>query len=89
MIHGAPEVMRLPVDPDEHFIQVPAPVRIRPVMNAPFPDLRGEYRAEPVPPKTHRLVADVDATLEQQIFNLPQGKRIADVHHDREANYLR
>jgi len=33
-------------------------------------------------------LADVDATLKQQIFDLPQRKRIADAHHHREANYL-
>jgi len=31
-----------------------------------------EHRAEPVPPETDCFVADVDATLEQQIFDVPQ-----------------
>ena len=56
--------------------------------NAPLPDLRGEHRTEPVPPEPHRLVTDVDAALEQQILDLPQRQRIADVHHHREADYL-
>jgi hypothetical protein len=34
-------------------------------------------------------VADIDATFKQQIFDLPQRKRIPDVHHHREADYLR
>ena len=38
--------------------------------------------------QTHRLVADVDATFEQNVFNLAQRKRIADVHHHSEANDL-
>jgi hypothetical protein len=42
------------------------------MMNAPVPDLRGEQRAKPVPPEPKRLVADIDATFEQRIFNLPQ-----------------
>jgi hypothetical protein len=33
-------------------------------------------------------VADIDATFKQQIFDLPQRKRIPDVHHYREADYL-
>ena len=33
-------------------------------------------------------MTDIDPTLEQQIFVLPQRKRIADVRHQREANYL-
>jgi hypothetical protein len=40
--------------------------------NAPFPDLRGEHRTEPIPPETHRLVADIDTALEQQILDLAQ-----------------
>ena len=45
--------------------------------------------AEPVPPETYRFVADIDAAIEKNIFDLPQRKRIADIHHDRETNYLR
>jgi len=80
--------MRLAVDLHEHLVQMPAPVRIRPLMNAPFTDLCGEHRAEPVPPETHGLVADIDAALGQQVFDLPQRQWISDVHHHREANYL-
>ena len=29
MIYGAPEVMRLSIDPAEHLVQVPAPLRKR------------------------------------------------------------
>ncbi|MEE8151515.1 MAG: hypothetical protein V3T76_00585, partial [candidate division NC10 bacterium] len=29
---------------------IPAPLRKQPMMNAPFPDLAGEQRTEPVPP---------------------------------------
>lgn len=28
VVHGAPEVMRLPVDAHEHFVQMLAPVRV-------------------------------------------------------------
>jgi len=57
-------------------------------MNAPLPNLGGEHGTKPVPPEKHRLVADVDATIEQQTLELPQRKRIADIHHYREANNL-
>jgi hypothetical protein len=40
--------------------------------NAPYSDLRCEHRAEPVPPKTHRLVADIDTALEQKVLDLAQ-----------------
>jgi hypothetical protein len=59
------------------------------MMNASFSDLAGEYRTEPVPPEPNRLVADIDAPLEQEILDLSQRKRITDVHHHREADYLR
>ena len=51
------------------------------MVNAPLADRRGEHRTEPVPPEPHRFVADIDPAFEQQIFNLPQRERIADVHH--------
>jgi hypothetical protein len=34
-------------------------------------------------------MADVDAALMQKVFDLPQRQRIADIHHHRQANYLR
>ncbi len=72
MINGPPQVVRFAVDPDEHLIQVLTPLGKRPMMNPSFPDLRGKHRTEPVPPEPDRLVADIDATFEQQIFDLSQ-----------------
>jgi len=56
--------------------------------NAPFPDLGGEHWTEPVPPQTNRLVADIDAALEQQILDLAQRQRVADVQHPRQADHF-
>jgi hypothetical protein len=39
-------------------------------------------------PNSRDKLTDIDAAFEQHIFNLPQRKRIADIHHHREANYL-
>jgi hypothetical protein len=72
VINRPPEVMSLAVDPHKHLVQVPAPVRIPLTMNPPLPNLRRKHRAEPVPPEPYRLVADVDAAFEQQIFDLAQ-----------------
>ena len=41
-----------------------------------------------MPPEPHRLVTNVDTAFEPQVFDLVQRQRIADVHHDREANNL-
>ena len=89
VIHSAPQIMCLAVDANEDLIKVPAPARIGSVMNAPLTDLGGKHWSEPVPPETHRLVAYIDAAFEQQILDLAQRQRIANVHHHREADYLR
>jgi len=57
-------------------------------MNASFPDRSREHWTEPVPPEPNRLVADIDAPLMEQVLDLPQRQRIADIHHHREADYL-
>jgi len=59
------------------------------MMHAPLADLCREHRTEPVPPEPHGFVADIDAALGQQIFDLPQRQWIADLHHHREADDLR
>ncbi len=60
----------------------------KPMMYASFPDRGGEHWAEPIAPVTNRLVADIDAPLEQDIFYLTKRQRIADIHHNHEADYL-
>jgi hypothetical protein len=67
------------IDPHKHLIQVPAPLRIVPVLNAPFPDLRRKQRTEPIPPEPYCLMADIDATFMQDIFDLTQRQGVADV----------
>jgi len=71
-IHGAPGVMRLPVDPDEDLVQVLSALGKETLIKATILDLRGEYWTEPVSPGTHSFVADNDAALEMKIFDLPQ-----------------
>ena len=63
-------------DADENLIKMPAPIGKKlMMMNAPLADLSGEHRANPLPPETYRLVADIDAMFEQQIFDLAQRQR--------------
>ena len=90
MIDSTPEVMTLAVDPDEHLIQMPAPMReVAHSVNPLLADLAGEHRTEPVPPEPDRLVADVDAALGQKVLDLAQRQREADVHHDDRSDHLR
>ena len=67
VIDRVPQIAGLPVDPHEHLIKVPASDRPVAPGYPPPPDLAGEQRAKTVPPEPHRLVADVDAALGQQV----------------------
>lgn len=89
VIDRAPAVMGLAVDLHEHLIQVPAPVSKTPhVADTALAHLACEHRPEPIPPQPYGLVAQIDAALEQQILNVPQAQREADVHHDHQADYF-
>jgi hypothetical protein len=57
-------------------------------MDPSFPNLYGKHRSEPVPPKSHRLVADIDTALEQDVLDLAQRQRISNIHHHRQADDL-
>lgn len=70
VINGSPQVMRLSIDLHEDFINVPTPICI--ALHAANPlafDVSREHRAKPVPPQPHRLMVNVDSTLEQQIVD--------------------
>ena len=58
------------------------------MMNPPLSDLGGEHRTEPVPPISHRLVADIDATLVQQRFE-PTVRKAHNGFRDRPVRPLR
>ncbi|MFT7573510.1 MAG: hypothetical protein ACI9JL_004574 [Paracoccaceae bacterium] len=45
--------------------------------NPSFPDYHCKHWIDPVPPETHRLVADVDAAFKQQVLDLTQRLRIS------------
>ena len=80
--------MCLAVDTRENSVQMPAPARIRMVLNTPFSDLRRKHRTKTVPPDTYRLVADIDASFMKKILDLPQRQRIPDADHHRQADHL-
>lgn len=81
--------MSFTIDPHKNLIQVPAP--LNPVLmtgRSLLPDLGCENGPEPVPPETNGLMADVDATLMQQVFNLSQRQRETNIHHHRQTANL-
>ena len=64
--------MHLVVDLHVDLITVPAPMGNATHSADPLTTyVTCEYRAEPVSPKAYRLVAKIDTTLKQQIFNIP------------------
>jgi len=54
----------------------------------PFLDLSGKHRAESVPPKPDRLMADVDPALGQEILDVAQRQRVLHVHHHDQADHF-
>ena len=55
-----------------------------------FPScLGGEHRAEAVPPKSDRLMADIDPSLVQQILDISKGKWKPHIDHHHKADDLR
>jgi hypothetical protein len=73
MIHRSPEVVHLAVDLHADLIKLPLPLAkaAHPAHPLP-PDVRCEQRPEPVPPVAHRLMRDIDAALQQQVFHVPK-----------------
>ena len=89
MVHGPPEIVHLAVDLHIDLIEVPLPMRVSPHRdNTLLSDLGRKHRPEPVPPQPHRFMADVDATLRQQVLDVAQGQWVADIHHYHEADHL-
>jgi hypothetical protein len=41
---------------------------------------------EPIDPVADRFVANVDTALVEQVFDIAQGQRKSDVHHDRKLD---
>ncbi len=81
--------MRLSVDFYENLVQVPLPIGVSAqVLDAFLANFCSKNQAEPVPPVANRFVADVDAALVQQVLDVPERKREANIHHHRQANYF-
>ena len=88
VIYCPPKITCVAVDTHKNLIQMPAPARIRMVLNTTFSDLRRKHRTKTVPPDTYHLVADIDASFIKKILDLPQRQRIPDIHHYHQADHL-
>ena len=88
MIDGAPEVVPLAVDLHENLVEMTPPVARSQPLDPALLDLICEHRAEPMLPKPHRLVADVDTTLVEQILDIPERQWEPHIEHHCEADDL-
>ena len=78
MIDSGPKVHHLAVELHVHLVEMLAPVANAFHPAHPLsPDIARKHRTEPVPPKPHGFVADINATLEQYILDVRRlsGKR--------------
>ena len=90
MIDGPPEIACLTVDPNEGLVQVPPPLDMLPSdLLLPVAKLSCNDGSEAVPPEPDGLVADIDPTLMQQIFDLAQPLREPHAEQDRRADHRR
>ena len=83
VINRPPRAVRLAADPHGHLVQAPAGIRA--ISDTPLSYLRGEQRTEPVPPESQRLMANVDAAREHQVFDLAERQWITHARHHRQA----
>ena len=88
VVDGPPKIVLPTVDLHEDLVKVPVPTARPHPRNPAFSDFRSKKRPEPVPPKPHRLVADLNPALVQQVLDVAQRKRKPDVHHYRQADDL-
>ena len=89
VVDGAPQVDQLTTQLHVHLIKVSAP--LPEALHPPHPlptDVGGEQRPKPVPPVPHRLAAEIDPALEQQVFDVAQRQRKPHLHHYHQADDL-
>ena len=78
--------MQLTVDLHKNFVEVLSPVARPQPRNPLLSDLSREQRTKPIPPKPNRFVADLDAALIQQVFDVAPRQRVSNIHHNRQAD---
>ena len=63
VIDGPPKIIALAVDLHENLVDLPAPTAEASSPQPRLADIARAQRADAVPPKPHRLMADVDTAL--------------------------
>ncbi len=89
MIHSPPKVVPLAIHLHENLVRVPLPFGVcYQFLNTLSSDLSSKHGAKPVPPILDSFVTQVDASLVQQVFDIPKRERETDVQHHRKADDL-
>ena len=90
LIGRAPKVVHLAIELHVHLVEVstPVPEAFYPA-HALMPDVACKQRPELVPPNPHGLMADIDPSLKQQVFDVAQAQRLFHIHHPNPADRLR
>jgi hypothetical protein len=85
LIHGAPQILTLPVDRHEHFIQEPR-ISESTLSSLQLPSVVGAELPAPLP---HGFVRHDDASFGQQILNIPEAQAVSVVEADGVADDFR
>jgi hypothetical protein len=72
VVDGPPEVVLCAVYLHENLVKVPSPAAGFDALGPTLSDLRGEHRAEAMPPITDDFVAHIYTVLVKQILDVPQ-----------------
>jgi hypothetical protein len=89
LVDCSPQIVHLATEFDDHLVEVPIPVLEPAHPGNPLPpDVGDEHGPKPVPPEAHRLVANIDFALKQQVLNISQRQRISHIHHHHQADHL-
>jgi len=84
LIHGAPQIARHALDPDEHLVQVPLVAGSWPSAAQAVSKALAEFPA----PAPNRLIGDNDATFSQEQLNISQAEAEHVVQPDSMADDL-
>ncbi len=85
LVHGSPQIVLLPGDLDEYFVNVPS------VAELAFATLQRPLIARPErqAPAANGLVRDLDPALGKKVFNIAETQAESSVEPDRVADDLR
>jgi hypothetical protein len=82
LIHGTPEILLLPVDSNEDFVQVP---NISEAALTPL-QFSGIARTELLAPESYRFIRHDDSALGEKVLDIPEAQTETMVSPDRIAD---